>query len=146
MIFRLCVIMPRTPCLALLVMADDPWITEKTGQPTGRLLPPQTHFCHEYNDSSQKPGRGSMNTGIQSAFTCFVFFLSCPSTHLEPRGVLSSWCFTDFYTQSYPNSPDFWSQCRCGLLLQWKPVKSASDEKAALKRAEVNCFSWWKSV
>lgn len=119
-------------------MADVPWITEKTGQPTGRLLPPQTHFRHGYNDSSQKPGRGSVNTGIQSPFTCFFFFFSWsfPSTHPEPHGMLSSWCFTDFCTQSCPNSPDFWSQCRYGLLLQWKPVKSALDEKAALKEGK----------
>lgn len=66
-------------------MADVPWITEKTGQPTGRLLPPQTHFHHGYNDSSQKPGRGSVNTGIQSPFTCFFFFF----LDLSPLPILS---------------------------------------------------------
>lgn len=132
--------MPRTPCLALLVDGRrsmnnrENWATHWQTVTTPDTLPSWIQWflskawerlCEYWNPVS-----------FYLFFLFFFFSWSFPSTHPEPHGMLSSWCFTDFCTQSCPNSPDFWSQCRYGLLLQWKPVKSALDEKAALKEGK----------
>lgn len=68
--------------------------------------------------------------------------LACFSPfHLASRSSWASWCsvllrFCRFSSQSFPNSPEFWSQHWCDLFLQWEPVTSALNEKGCFEEKE----------
>lgn len=64
--------------------------------------------------------------------------LACFSPfHLASRSSWASWCsvllrFCRFSSQSFPNSPEFWSQHWCDLFLQWEPVNISFEWKSLL--------------